>query len=555
MTRSKYFTLIILTILSGLFTATFIPSNIMSLSLPWYFAPLMLVPLFFSVFLIYRYEGKKAIKSYYFRSFFLIYCYGVTIQFFVFYWILDAIKLFTDVGQIQTCLSFLFICLLKALYYILLFAPVVLGASFLSKKRMSLFALILVSLSVVYLEMSLPRFFHWTFSQFLNENLNLIFYSQFLGASCVSFILFFTALLLAKSLFLNKISVLFSCLLSFFIWFILNSFGEKLLTEKTQGFSKDKEILISYIQPNIDFSFGKLEGLSSDGPKPFSLSRLHDMTLASMNHAVDTYKRHPDLVVWPESALPFNLSKSLAIREWLRRLSKKIKIPILVQGTIISKESFYSSSFLIKDGHILDSHAFHKWILMPLGEYIPFEDFIPYFGSFFRENFLNIENFHRGLEATTIHLTDDIYLAPLICFDSISETLPRAQVKLGDASFFVNQTNFIWMGKGNASYEFSVIDRFRAVENGRSLLLVSNSGPVVAYDPFGNEILNKPELLVSGFGSLKLPINQEKTFYTQYPYLFRIIAFCGFILFLVRLFSYYYKEKRYAKLKSRSSSR
>lgn len=557
MARTHYLILILLTVLSGVITSVFVPNNILNLTMAWYFAPVMLLPLFLSVFILHKLEGYQASKKYFLRSFFLVYIYGAIVQFFVFYWILDAISLFTDVGGVQTALSFLFICLMTAFYYVFISAPFVFGLFLIVKKKLSFLTLILISLSMTYLEIALPRFFHWTFSQFLHDKVNLIFYSQFLGASFISFFLFFTALLLARTLFLNKVFFLLSCLLSFTIWVLIDNLGTKLLDEKTRNFAKErpKEILISYIQPNIDFSNGRLEKLSFDSPKPFSWNSLEDMSLLSISQAVDKYKKNPDLLVWPESALPFNLSKATVIRERLIELSNKIQLPILIQGTVAIGDAFHSSSFLVKDGQIRDHNAYHKWILMPLGEYVPFEEYIPYFGQFFRENFINIESFLPGKESTTLQLRDDIYFAPLICFDSISELLPREQVISGAASFFVNQTNFIWMGKGNASYEFSVIDRFRAVENGRSLVLVSNSGPVVAYDPFGHEILNEPELLVSGVGSLKLPLNFKKTFYTRYPYLFRVITFCGFIIYLVCLFLYYFKEKCYAKRQNRNSPR
>lgn len=166
---------------------------------------------------------------------------------------------------------------------------------------------------------------------------------------------------------------------------------------------------------------------------------------------------------------------------------------------------------------------------MPFGEMFPMEKTFPILGKWYRSLFKNPSKLEVGTSYQSLPYNEKDFVAPLICFDSIEQKLPYLQAKKGHASIFVNQANFVWMVDSNAGTEFSMLDRARSIENARSSILVSNTGPTVAFDPLGRIILPPSQLLVQKTGFIDLPIYEGKTLFS-YVYYFPLLI-SGILVF------------------------
>ena len=92
------------------------------------------------------------------------------------------------------------------------------------------------------------------------------------------------------------------------------------------------------------------------------------------------------------------------------------------------------------------------------------------------------------------------------------------------------------MVDSNAGLEFSVLSRSRAIENARSFIMVSNTGPTVAYNPLGQKVLTETKLLTPDVGFVDLPIYTEKTLYSYvYAWPSILLALFSFIYGLLKI--------------------
>jgi apolipoprotein N-acyltransferase len=302
-----------------------------------------------------------------------------------------------------------------------------------------------------------------------------------------------------------------------------------------------RKTTIGFVQPNFRFpglprntNLGKEATLQS---LPSLLSLTDEMVAAYKD------KGKIDLIVWPESAAPFDFAWSKDDQDIVKNKIKEWNAPVLVQASEFDKNELdtlgprkatvYSISFLLRtDGS--KSQSFKKWIPMPFGESVPLEEKFPWLGDLVRDNVNNVSKVGRGTSVDALAYSPSDAAAPLICFDAISSELTRAQSTRGNASVYINQANFLWMWKSNAAYEFLELGRFRAIENARSFVLSANTGPSVAILPTGEPESAPLGQLSRGFGVARLPILEFRTLYSEWGDLPLIIL--GFVAFAFQLF-------------------
>jgi apolipoprotein N-acyltransferase len=189
----------------------------------------------------------------------------------------------------------------------------------------------------------------------------------------------------------------------------------------------------------------------------------------------DLADRGVDLVVTPETALPFtetNLKNTNFYRAILDR-----KIPALVGAFGEAGRSFTNSMLTINgDGEIFS--RYDKWKLVPLGEYIPFEQLI---GKFIDRLSPLDSHLVAGKFAPIVNTpVGDIIFG--ICYDSAYAEHFRQQALKGD--FIVTASNDAHYGAGMASQHHAQ-DLLRAIETDRWTVRASNTGYSAIIDPHG----------------------------------------------------------------------
>lgn len=242
---------------------------------------------------------------------------------------------------------------------------------------------------------------------------------------------------------------------------------------------------------------------------------------------------HPDLIIWPETAITtnyVNLDKA-----FLKLIGSKLKRGHLISGGLKMRyvtENFksnrkrWNSVFVINaDGEIVESYD--KSHLVPFGEYVPWSSYLSFL-SILPDDF----GFSTGPGMRSV-TTDSIpAFSPLICYEAI---FPNAVIDEHDRpKWLLHLTNDAWYGKSSGPYQHFNIARMRAIEEGLPLVRVANTGISAIVDPLGR-IIAMTQLQEEKSISSYLPEALEhKTYYAEYYHL----AFYVFCL-IFSLYTFY----------------
>lgn len=229
---------------------------------------------------------------------------------------------------------------------------------------------------------------------------------------------------------------------------------------------------------------------------------------------------NPDLVLWPESAVPAYLRLSSYRRNPIVAKLAKFNIPLL-SGTVdrvIDKnreKKYYNSTIFIKpDGSV---KMYNKIHLVPFAEYIPLSGKFP---SLKKLNF-GQGNFTPGEEYTVFEL-DSIKFSNIICYESSMPKLVRNFVKNG-AQFITIQANDGWLGKSAGPYQHFELAKLRAIENRVPIVRCANTGISGVINSVG---IVEQKISLGEKAIIKAEIfpAQNLTFYTKYGEVFAMIC-------------------------------
>ena len=119
-----------------------------------------------------------------------------------------------------------------------------------------------------------------------------------------------------------------------------------------------------------------------------------------------------------------------------------------------------------------------------------------------------IGNFTPGEGPRLLALPGGVSIGPLICYEDIMPQPARLAARQG-ARVLVNLTNDMWFGPTRAPYQHRNAAAFRAVENRRSLVRVTNTGVTSIIDALGREQAALPiyqrGTLVDDVAALRMP--------------------------------------------------
>jgi len=226
----------------------------------------------------------------------------------------------------------------------------------------------------------------------------------------------------------------------------------------------------------------------------------------------------PELVVWPETALPFYPTNNDLILQ-VNRLAVDNDTALLTGAPwfeIVDRKArkvkFFNSSLLLgTDGEI--HGQYFKSHLVPFGEYVPLKRFLPFLAPLVEA----VGDFTPGTIAKPLGW-GQMQLGVLICFESVFPDLARTWVENG-ANILVNLTNDAWYGKSSAPYHSLAMAVLRAVENRRSMVRSANTG-ISAFIAPGGRIISESSIFTEWSAKAKLVLMNEKTWFVRGGYWF-----------------------------------
>jgi apolipoprotein N-acyltransferase len=275
-----------------------------------------------------------------------------------------------------------------------------------------------------------------------------------------------------------------------------------------------KEIKVALVQGNIEQSI-KWE------PEQQWPTMLKYLDLSRINYDAD-------LIVWPESAIPAIETMSTT-REFLDMANQSASLnnTTIITGILNynfeSKEYFNSLIVLGKkhqddkngDYYYGNNNRYDKNHLLPIGEFVPFSDFLRPIAPLFN---LPQSSFSRGSYVQNNLQANNLNILPLICFE-IAFPEQLAANFFNDSDILLTVSNDAWFGNSHGPHQHMEIARMRALEFGRPLLRSTNNGVTAATDHLGKILQQVPQFeqavlrtdiqLVSG----RTPFSQ----YGRYP--------------------------------------
>ncbi len=233
----------------------------------------------------------------------------------------------------------------------------------------------------------------------------------------------------------------------------------------------------------------------------------------------------PDLLVWPEAALP-----SIDLTEFtaLTNLIRAHHVWTIIGGDDVERHpgatrdtdlDYFNSAFLFDpEGRVVASYRKRRLVIF--GEYVPLARWLP-----FVRHLTPIEgSFCAGTRPVPFVLkVPRAQTSVLICFEDVFPDLARASVE-PDTDFLLNLTNDGWFGESAAQWQHAANAVLRAVENGVPLLRCANNGLTCWVDAHGRirEIFRDPKGSIHGPGFMTAAIplvngsGREPTFYHRH---------------------------------------
>ena len=491
----------------------------------WIFAWVGFVPLFFAL------ENKSKGKA-----FLLAYLTGIIFWWGIIYWLVHV----TFIGTSSLIL-----------YLALYFGVFGLLYSSIVHRPSSIASLILASIWVIleYLRAHLLTGFPWAllgYSQYLN--LPVIQISDITGAWGVSFLVMMVNVVIKEVLGVRfwvlgkkeqkrKLWIISPAVLCFIFTI---TYGYYKLNQ-TPNTKHQTPIKISVIQGNIPQELKWMPDA-----KEYILDKHIELTEKAV-------VQNPDLIVWPEAALPAVLEEEPALFVRVSYAAAKVKTSLLV-GAVTLREDFYYNSALLISSQGETLVKYNKLHLVPFGEYIPLKKIFP-----FLETVAPIGEISPGREYTIFEIPNPnitksqinpksqipTKFAVLICFEDLFPELSRRFVKNG-AQFLVNITNDAWYKKTSAPYQHLQASVFRAVENRVNLARAANTGVSGFIAPSGKIISlvrdrTGRNIFIEGYKHQEIAIiERQPTFYSRCGDVFIVACF----LFLLYGIIYNLKTKK-----------
>ena len=276
--------------------------------------------------------------------------------------------------------------------------------------------------------------------------------------------------------------------------------------------------LVITIQGNVEQNVKWTKGY-----KDATLDKYMSLTVQELNCIKDLNKITKEqkiLVIWPETAIPSNLPNDPMMIVNLRTFCAKYGIHLLTGALGYDKASnaYLNAAYLVPP-EAKEIQIYEKSHLVPFGEYIP-----SFFDFQFLRNIAQIGAFTKGNHTKPLIVNkgsdkhEQLAIGVLICYESIFPDLARDSVE-SNAGMLVEISNNAWFGRTSALNQHLHSATMRAIEQGRPLLRVTNTGITAYIDRFGNIAKTYPRFCESAGHQWIVPSRRQTIYYMFAPYL------------------------------------
>jgi apolipoprotein N-acyltransferase len=217
----------------------------------------------------------------------------------------------------------------------------------------------------------------------------------------------------------------------------------------------------------------------------------------------------PDIVVWPEGAIPDAVNDYLAPNTWTQAALAPGQT-LLLGGYRFAGDpdhpKAYNSLLALRaqGGGLAVTGVYDKYRLVPFGEYLPAEGLLAPLG--FKKLVHVTDGFDAGPPPRPIAPFGVPKLQPLICYESLFPGFVRQGAKAaGRPAWIVNVSNDAWFGKTSGPWQHLNIASYRAIEEGLPMVRATPTGVSAVIDAYGRT-LPGARLSQGAFGVIDAPL-------------------------------------------------
>ena len=245
----------------------------------------------------------------------------------------------------------------------------------------------------------------------------------------------------------------------------LASKGIRLETPPEDRIARDRsEVEVVAVQPNVP-----MEGPDDPASMNQLLNRHLELSrqgLANPSNGLDVWR----LVIWPESPMNFSYSRDSQLRDAVATLARTRHTAVLLNSLEPAPNNGEHNSAILVNEEGQKLAQYDKIRLMPFGEYVPLPQWIP--GASSVRGIVG--DFTPGSKYTLMPL-GDLRAGVFICIEAAHPGIARSFVNEG-ADVLINISNDGYLGPTPVMRQHLSNAIFRAVENDRDVLRVTNSG-------------------------------------------------------------------------------
>ena len=210
--------------------------------------------------------------------------------------------------------------------------------------------------------------------------------------------------------------------------------------------------------------------------------------------------RRPDIVIWPERAIPGAFSDYLAPGTWTRDAIVQALAPgqILLTGGYRTETApsgvyapdglayFNSLIALRRDGdQLTELGVYDKYRLVPFGEYLPLARWL---APLHVQDLIHMPSgFTGGPRSQPLAIAGAPLVQPLICYEALYPGFTRTGERLSGrrAAWIVNVSDDAWFGGTYGPVQHLNLASYRAIEEGLPIVRATPTGVSAIIDAFG----------------------------------------------------------------------
>jgi apolipoprotein N-acyltransferase len=211
----------------------------------------------------------------------------------------------------------------------------------------------------------------------------------------------------------------------------------------------------------------------------------------------------PDIVVWPEGAIPDAMEDYLAPGAWPRAAIVAALKPgqtLILGGYRMANANVdppvvYNSlaAFRRQGDELTPLGLYDKFRLVPFGEFLPFDALAGRLGI---KTFVHVgDGFSAGPRPRPLQLAGLPPVQPLICYEALYPGFTREGAAASGVrpAWIVNISNDAWFGATSGPWQHLNIASYRAIEEGLPMVRATPTGVSAVVDAFGRPEASLPE--------------------------------------------------------------